>query len=637
MDRDGRGSRRPAGRPREGDPIDRDLFIGSLAALALVLLCALHPIEIHPEAAAGSGVLLVLCALMLPRLDATRILAASLPVAALLLPVAGLSLAFSRAPHASAVVLARSLLLAIVGLSLAAVARARGGARLLATLAAGLGVLAALHAIWQGCTGFAALARAAEGLPEDLRALVLARLGSGRVFGPFELPASLGGALAITLPLTLALALVSAGRRRAAWIAAGLAQLVALIWSISLGAWIALAAASVLVLAAPLVRVPRGRRALAAGVALAALLVAAGLFARARVLPAPGPEDRPLTYRSGNWTVAAAIVADHPLVGTGPGTYGVMFPVYRREGMNESRYAHCTYLQLVAELGIGVVPFLVLVPLGAWVLVRRGARGGAIGVAASTGALAFLLQNLVDFTFYQPSVGALFVLACAIAASGPEGAPAAEPEGRAPAPAGRWSAAHAVVLVASVATGIFLFASGISELSRERAAFAHEVGRLEEASLLARAVRWDPWDPAPHGDLANLLLARAQASGGVPAPEELEEARAQARAASRLDPQTAFRRRDLARIELTQGHPAAAWVEIARAASLYPLKEEYRKDLADLETRLFAPALEDAHAPDGSKGAGGGKSADPAQGAERARSGEAPSGTEGAGGREGAP
>jgi len=291
--------------------------------------------------------------------------------------------------------------------------------------------------------------------------------------------------------------------------------------------------------------------------------------------------------------------------------------------MNESRYAHCTYLQLVAELGIGVLPFLALLPLAGWTLVRRGAQGGAIGVAASVGALSFLAQNLVDFTFYQPAVGALFILACAIAARGPappeegtsarEGAevPSDQDPGRR-APAGRlWSPAHATVLAASLAAGIFLIRYGISDLSRERAAFAHEVGRAEEGSLLARAIRWDPYDPEPRGDLAALLASPAR--GAAPPSEALDEALAQARAASRLDPQAAFRRRDLARVELMKSHSAAAWIELARAASLYPMKEEYRRDLEELQERLFAPAPGGpngpggAAAPPGSSGTEGGR------------------------------
>src|SRR6185436_2581179 len=122
-----------------------------------------------------------------------------------------------------------------------------------------------------------------------------------------------------------------------------------------------------------------------------------------------------------------------------------MFPAYRKEGMNESRYAHCTYLQLVAELGVGVVPFLALVPLGAATLVRRAADGGALGVAAAVGVVAFLVHNLVDFTFYQPGVGALFVLAAAAAWGGG----AREHASRLAGGPGAWTRS-AIVLAASL-------------------------------------------------------------------------------------------------------------------------------------------------------------------------------------------
>ncbi len=149
----------------------------------------------------------------------------------------------------------------------------------------------------------------------------------------------------------------------------------------------------------------------------AGLLLAAGLAARRALLPAPGPEDRPLLYRSGNWIAAAEMIRDHPLLGTGVGTFGNVFPAYRAEGMNESRYAHCTWLQLVAELGIGALPLLALAAAGAWLLARRARSADALGMAAAIGALAFLAQNVVDFTAYQPAVGALFVLAAVLAAT----------------------------------------------------------------------------------------------------------------------------------------------------------------------------------------------------------------------------
>src|SRR6185295_6181619 len=110
-----------------------------------------------------------------------------LSIGALLTPVVGASLVFSRAPHTSAIALARVALLALVGLSAVAIARTRGGVRTLTVLAAGIGVVASLIAVIQGVTGFASQTRAAEDLPEPLRAIVLARLGSGRVFGPFLL------------------------------------------------------------------------------------------------------------------------------------------------------------------------------------------------------------------------------------------------------------------------------------------------------------------------------------------------------------------------------------------------------------------------------------------------------------------
>src|SRR5262245_40251636 len=126
----------------EGGLIDRGLLIRSLPAIALVLLCALHPIEIHPEAAAGAGVLLALTALVLPRLDAGRPRDGVLAIAACLAPVAGIAFALTCAPHSSALVIARTVFLSVLGIALAGTARAPGGRRLLGLTAASVGLLA---------------------------------------------------------------------------------------------------------------------------------------------------------------------------------------------------------------------------------------------------------------------------------------------------------------------------------------------------------------------------------------------------------------------------------------------------------------------------------------------------------------
>lgn len=525
------------------------------------------------------------------------------PYTACLAPLLIFNVALSICAHSSLLVLSRLTLLTALGIAAAASAGG-GGAVSLAASAATAGTVSALVAIWQGAIGFSRSAAELVSLHDPLRDPALARLRSGRVFGTFVLPASLGGGLAITLPLTIALAAGSRSRRiRHAVVAGVLLQAVALVWTFSIGAWASLALSCLVVLGPRLFGTEGGRRWVLGAALVLGLLIMGGIGARQWLLPTPGPEDTPVAYRLGNWKAAYAMVLDNPVTGTGIGTFGSASPGYRREGMNESRYAHCSWLQLVSELGFGVAPFLVMALIGGFALSRRGPLMSDLGAASTVGVIAFLTQNLVDFTFYQTSVGALFVAAVALAATESQGggssilpggsdaaAPAASSESRselAPLPS-RWphawrAAGRAGMLLTAVPAGGFLLLSGLSGLAEERALKAHGLAAGDELRSLELAVRLDPLDPDLHSDLARAL------EGSEHDLARLPRARAEAERAASLDPRTPYRWWDLALIELRMDRPAAAWIHGARAASLYPLKPEYRTGLDALENRLFSP------------------------------------------------
>lgn len=547
-------------------------------------------------------------------------LRACAPFAAYLGPLLAFNLALSCEPHIGVRIAARWLLVGVLTAAMAGLARA-GARDALARAGAFAGSVAAGFALWQGLAGSSRMAARLADASFAMKEAALARLSSGRVYGPFLLPASLAGAMAVTLPLTLALAAGSrTGRGRVLGTGLALLQLAALLWTVSLGGWTALALSAAIVLSAGLLRTRRGRRTLAIGVVLGAGIVAGGVIARLTLMPPPGPPDRPLGYRAGNWEVAAKVFADHPFLGTGLGTFGDVFPAYRREGMNETRYAHCTWLQIPAEMGIGAVPPLLLVLLGAFVLVRRAQGGGALEKASAIGALSFLLHNAVDFTAYQPSVLALFGLALALSTSGraralpvaqearsvqpftggePEGEPAIDEDsmldrrgavtaraeagaapGRSRWMVSRWAWIGAIL--ASAAAAVVIGASGLSDLATERAAGAHGRDIEEERRALELASRLDPLDAGPPGNLALVLAGQA-----TPSIQDLERAEKWARAAIALDTRTAFRRRDLAWILVKQDRAAEAWIELSKAAALYPMKREYREDLERLQTHLF--------------------------------------------------
>jgi O-antigen ligase len=438
----------------------------------------------------------------------------------------------------------------LIGFALAALAfragRDLGGPRRRTVVAAALAVvgsLTALHGMYQRLLGFDEALRQTAGRPE--LAVHAERLATGRVFSTFLLPSTFAGFLLLSGPLTVWLAVRSRGPSRAAWGLSAALQAAALFLTYSHGAWVALTLA--LLLAAAVSRRSLRLTALVGAGAAVVLLAAIVLLRGERV----GAPDSPVDERLGNWEVALLEVRDHPLAGVGWGGYGGAYTRYQRPGMNQSRYAHNTFLQVLAEGGLTTLPFL-LVGIGA-VLGRLGRRDRRPGGAAFTVALiATVLHNGVDFTLLLPSVAIPFFLVLGAAATARAGA--------------RWAGGAAALglAVAVAAAGIPL---GLAGASAREARDAVAEGRAEPGrDAMERAVALDPAS-AEYRD----FLARWWLDHGAPGI-----ARAQAEAACRLAPATPHHRTTLEMACLAEGDLACAWRAAGRAAALFPASAAYR-------------------------------------------------------------
>ena len=179
----------------------------------------------------------------------------------------------------------------------------------------------------------------------------------------------------------------------------------------------ALALALTLVLATATARRTRFRRpravwAVAAGLALLALVP---LSVRGPGRLASMAEDIPqeLSAAAGRpvvWAGALQMGMDHPLLGTGLGTFGVAFPRYRPLALQPTfTHAHQDYLQWFAETGLLGVIAALLVTLGLLVVAVRSlrprayGRGRLLACGLIAGSCGLALHGLVDFNGHIPA------------------------------------------------------------------------------------------------------------------------------------------------------------------------------------------------------------------------------------------
>ncbi|MBL9213150.1 MAG: O-antigen ligase family protein [Opitutaceae bacterium] len=253
----------------------------------------------------------------------------------------------------------------------------------------------------------------------------------GRASGPFGIPNSLAGFLILIVPATGALAWRSAATGRIWWGWVTAVLMFGLFLTFSRGAWLSLVLA---LIAWPLLASKRTwpRRLAFAGAVLGGVIVLTIFLhgsspqARERLdrLVSDGGElSRPILWR-GAWELWRA----EPVLGTGAGSFNVLFERHRPAGfVDEPQWAHNEYLNTLSDYGL--VGLSLTLGAAIWVIVRARRRG--MGPGASTvgrgidspavrngfgvGCLAFALQLGVDFHLKLPALGMLFALVAALA------------------------------------------------------------------------------------------------------------------------------------------------------------------------------------------------------------------------------
>jgi putative inorganic carbon (hco3(-)) transporter len=346
--------------------------------------------------------------------------------------------------------------------------RAGPSDRLLGALALGLAAtvaVAAFQLVGRTTVDPAALA----GIAPELRTFVVERLAKGRASGTTSLPGHFAVLLVMASPLLWQRLASARGWRRAPWLAGLFAAAAGVVMSRSVaGVGVAVAVLALLVALRP----PRWQ------VLAPALVVLLGIGAVIVLRRPDAVRLEPLHLRWINWQTTAWVAAHYPVLGVGLGGVGQAGLVAPAGAANITPYAHNSFLQLAAELGLAGAG---LVVAGVWALVRLLAAGARDQMALALAVAVLPLHNLVDFSFYAPEVLLPWaVLAGALAAR----------VGRAP----RGSLSAWLLLPALGGAVVVSAADWRSEVLLSE---AYATPPWQAVALAQQAATWAPWAATP--------------------------------------------------------------------------------------------------------------------------------------------
>jgi O-antigen ligase len=229
----------------------------------------------------------------------------------------------------------------------------------------------------------------------------------------------MGTLLLVAIPMATAL-VVSAksdrGSSSARW-GVGLALLLFTAAGIIMNGSRAALGLAIPIVLASLVLFPGATRWRGPAVALAAVVLVAGLFLVAGnpIAPVdPGSSDSSRVMRSGIWATTLQPIRDSFPFGTGLGSFEQVFHWYENAGDVTQRYvnhAHNDYLEIVLELGAGGL-ILVLLFIALWATAAIRIWNSTLATpfmrAATIASAAILAHSIVDYPLRTAAIGAIF-------------------------------------------------------------------------------------------------------------------------------------------------------------------------------------------------------------------------------------
>ena len=453
-----------------------------------------------------------------------------------------------------------------------------------------LGILTSFYGFYQYVWGFQDLIGkigvAEFSYPSPLKEEIIGRLEEGRVFATFLLPSHFAAFLGMSIPLSVAFVLIRKDWVRYLFgVALGL-QIFVLYLTKSFSGWLSLILAFGGFVFIYLGYIKRGKTRYLiysiSGLVLILTLIFAGLSLTRTDNPFASISNNPMVLRILNWGVTAEIIRDTPWIGKGLHTFGLIYPLYQRPGVNIVHHTHNTYLQLGVEMGIiGTIVFLWFACWWFWQTVRILPKtkdkeltiwAGCLMVAG----LTFLLHHAFDFEFYLPSVtlAGFAVLALAFGARKQDSVYRITVKGTG-------ETLYIVlgfvgVIVASLLV-LFPFYGLMHFRRAENFLKSGSYFTERAAAELQKAIRLDPHNSQYHYQYGVLLSqGLSRHNEGI---DEVQEA-------IRLSPWRHHYHFDLGMIYLVSGKREKGLDSIKKASQLYPFHEDYHQWLRSIYLQI---------------------------------------------------
>jgi O-antigen ligase len=106
------------------------------------------------------------------------------------------------------------------------------------------------------------------------------------------------------------------------------------------------------------------------------------------------------------WQAALRTAAEHPVLGTGPGTFGIAYKKIKKPESEMALLAHNDYLEQASDSGVpGFLFYSAMVAATLAIPWRRGVlKGDGVKLAVWLGLLGWALQGLVEFGLFIPAL-----------------------------------------------------------------------------------------------------------------------------------------------------------------------------------------------------------------------------------------